>query len=162
LPSIGVKYWGTYRKVPENAEIVKGRIYESRGSLNQSLPEDIALSFIKDWRDELQAKYGIVSNYIEVDGTKFVVQWKVVGSPVAVSTIIAIIAIAIAAVAIGYALTQLAAVVHETGEVVSVLGPENVSMILSVLYVFAFLMMFGPLIETIASLPRRLIRERRE
>jgi hypothetical protein len=164
VPSIGVKYLGVYRKVPDNYEVVKGRIYESRGSLNQPIPEDIALGFIKDWRDELEVKHGVISNYIEVNGTQFIVQWKVTGSPEpgVVSTIVTIIVVALAAVAIGYALSQLAAVVHETGEVLSILGPENVSMIMNVLFMFAFLMMFGPLMSTIAELPKRLMPSKKE
>jgi hypothetical protein len=164
MPSIGIKYWGVYRRVPDNYEVVKGRIYESRGSLNQPIPEDIAFGFIKDWREELLVKYGVISNYIEVNGTEFIVQWKVTGSPEPslISTIVTIITVAFAAVAFGYALSQLAAVIHETGELLSVLGPENLSLLMNVLFMFAFVMMFGPLISTIAELPKRLMPPKKE
>jgi hypothetical protein len=161
MPSIGSKYWGTYSKVPDNHEAVKGRIYESRGSFNQPIPEDIALGFLKDWRDELEAKEGVISNYIEVNGTDFVIQWKVTGTPepgIVSAIVYAIIAIAVL-VAAYYALSGLSAVVHETGQVLSILGPENVSLILNALFFFFMLMMLSPLISMFAEIPRRLTKE---
>ncbi len=160
MVSIGIKYWGMYRKVPDNHEAIKGQIYESRGSLNMQIPEDIALGFLKDWRDELEAKEGIITNYIEVNGTDFVIQWKVTGTPEpgTVSAIVyAICAIAVL-VAAYYALSELSAVIHETGQVLSILGPENISMIMNILFLFFMLTMFSPLISTLAELPRQMVR----
>lgn len=147
--------------MPDNHEAIKGHIYESRGSFNMPIPEDIGLGLIKDWRDELEAKEGIISNYIEVNGTDFVVQWKVTGTPEpgVVSTIVtAIIAIAVL-VAAYYALSGLSAVIHETGELASVLGPENLSLLLNIVFFFFMLMMFSPMISMITELPKRLVRK---
>jgi hypothetical protein len=179
VPSIGVKYLGTYRRVPDNHQVIPDQIYESRGSFNQPIPENIALGLLKDWRDQLYTTQGIVSNYIAVDGTNFVIQWKVpksaFQSSAAAGTVTAaipwgavlyviykiLITVAVGA-AIYYGLTALAAVIHESGQVLSILGPENVSMITNVLFMFAFMMMFGPFISMIAELPRRLMPPKKE
>jgi hypothetical protein len=177
VPSIGVKYWGTYVRVPDNHQVIPDQIYESRGSFNQPIPENIALGLLKDWRDRLYVTQGIVSNYIAVDGTNFVIQWKVPKSAfkttatasttetvtaviewgAVIATVLKIVLAAVIAAGIVYGLSALAAVIHETGQVLSILGPENVSMITTVLFMFAFIMMFGPFIETIAELPKRLM-----
>jgi len=160
MPSIGIKYWGRYVKVPDNHEVVKGRIYESRGSFNQPIPEDIALGFLKDWKAELEAREGIIANYIEVNGTNFTIQWRAVGTPEPgiVSVIVAAILAVAVLVAAYYALTALAGVIHETGVVLSILGPENVSLILNALFLFFMLMMLNPLISMMAEIPRRILR----
>jgi hypothetical protein len=160
MVSIGYKYWGTYSKVPDNHEAIKGRIYESRGSFNQSIPEEIALGFLKDWRSELEAKEGIITNYIEVNGTDFVIQWKVTGTPepgIVAAIVYAIIIVAIS-VAAYYALSALSAVIHETGQVLSIIGPENLSLILNILFFFFMLMMFGSLISSFTAIPRRMMQ----
>jgi len=162
MPSIGVKYWGIYSRVPDNHEAIPGQIYESRGSFNQPIPEDIALGFLKDLRDRLLVEKGIIANYIEVKGTDFVIQWKVTGTPEPgiVSTIVVIILVIIGIVAATYFLSELKAVVHETGQVLSIMGPENLNMLMNILFLFAILMMFGPLISAIAEIPRRIMPRR--
>ncbi|MEM2355163.1 MAG: hypothetical protein QXO00_02455 [Candidatus Bathyarchaeia archaeon] len=162
MPSIGVKYWGIYSRVPDNHEAILGQIYESRGSLNQPIPEDIALGFLKDWRERLTVEKGIITNYIEVKGTDFVVQWKVTGTPEpgTISTIITIIVAIAAIVAATYFLSELKATIHETGQVLSIMGPENLSMLMNILFLFAMLMMFGPLISVIAEIPSRIMPRR--
>ena len=172
MARLGTRVYGYYVRVPDNHQVVAGQIYETRGYFNADIPEDIALSMIKDWRDELQVKEGIVTNYIEVSGKNFILQWKVykptgyssqatltaaIPWPVIIETILTIIKIAVVAVAVYYGLKALEAVIKETGQVLSILGPENVSMITNVLFMFVFLMMFSPLISMIAELPRRLI-----
>ncbi len=162
MPSIGVRYWGIYSRVPDNHEAIPGQIYESRGSFNQPIPEDIALGFLKDWRERLLVEKGVITNYIEVKGTDFVIQWKVTGTPepgIVSAIVIAILVIA-AIVATAYMLSELKAVIHETGQVLSIMGPENLSILMNVLFLFAMLMMFGPLISTIAEIPRRIMPRR--
>jgi hypothetical protein len=177
VPSIGVKYWGTYRKVPDSHQVIPDQVYESRGSFNQPVPEDIALGMIKRWRNDLYVTQGIVTNYIAVDKTNFVIQWKVpksvfttTASASATETVTAavpwgavlyviykiLIVVAVGA-AIYYGLTALAAVIHETGQVLSILGPENVSMITTVLFMFFFLMLFSPLLSMLSELPKRIM-----
>jgi hypothetical protein len=90
-----------------------------------------------------------------------VIQWKVTGTPepgIVSAIVYAIIAIAVL-VAAYYALSGLSAVVHETGQVLSILGPENVSLILNALFFFFMLMMLSPLISMFAEIPRRLTKE---
>jgi len=160
MPSIGIKYWGSYKPVPNDYQAIPGRIYESRGSFNREIPEDIALGFLKDWRDELQAKYGVISNYMEVSGTRFVVQWKVTGTPEPgiIATIIEIICTVALLVAAYYALTALTAAIHETGELLSILGPENISMIVQIIFMFFILWMLSPLITLFAEISKRIAR----
>ena len=161
MVSIGVRYWGTYRRVPENYAVVANRIYESRCELNQELPPEIALSFLYDWRNKLEVEHGVKTHYIEVTGTKATIQWYVTeASPIAVSTIVGIIAAVFLAVAIGYALSQLAIAVKETGELVSVLGPENVSMFLNVIMFAMMLYLMGPMISLISGMVERVVRRR--
>jgi len=161
LVSIGIKYWGTYRRVPENYAVVAKRMYESRGELNQELPPEIALSFLYDWRNKLEVEHGIKTQYIEVTGKKAVIQWYVTeASPIAVSTIAAMIAAAFLGIAIGYALSQLALTIKETGELLSVLGPENTSMFLSIIMFAMILYLMGPMISLISGIVERITRRR--
>jgi hypothetical protein len=118
------------------------------------------LGFLKDWRDELQAKYGVISNYMEVSGTRFVVQWKVTGTPEPgiIATIIEIICTVALLVAAYYALTALTAAIHETAELLSILGPENISMIVQIIFMFFILWMLSPLITLFTEIPKRIAR----
>ncbi|MEM2262548.1 MAG: hypothetical protein QXK24_08870 [Ignisphaera sp.] len=149
MPSIGYKYWGVYKSVPDNYRAIPNRIYESRGSFNRELPEDILLGFLKDWRDELEATHGIISNYMEVQGTNFIVQWRVTGTPEpgTIATIVQLILAIALLVAAAYALHELAASIHETKELVSILGPENISMIVQIIFMFFILMFLSPIIS---------------
>jgi len=161
LVSIGVRYWGTYRRVPENYAVVANRIYESRCELNQELPPEIALSFLYDWRNKLEVEHGVKTHYIEVTGTKATYQWYVTeASPIAVSTIIEMIAAAFLGVAIGYALSQLAITIKETGELISILGPENTSMFLNVITFAMMLYLMSPMISLITGMVERVVRRR--
>ena len=106
-------------------------------------------------------EHGVKTQYIEVTGTKATIQWYVTeASPIAVSTIVGIIAAVFLAVAIGYALSQLAIAVKETGELVSVLGPENVSMFLNVIMFAMMLYLMGPMISLISGMVERVVRRR--
>jgi len=175
LVSIGVRYWGTYRRVPDNYAVVANRIYESRCELNQELPPEIALSFLYDWRNKLEVEHGVKTQYIEVTGKKATVQWYVAETSeiatvvaqappavpgVAVSTIVALIAAAFLGVAVGYALSQLAITIKETGELISVLGPENVSMFLNVITFAMMLYLMSPMISLITGMVERVVRRR--
>ena len=161
MVSIGVRYWGTYRRVPDNYAVVANRIYESRCELNQELPPEIALSFLYDWRNKLEVEHGIKTHYIEVTGTKATYQWYVTeAAPIAVSEIVTLIALAFAAVAVGYALSQLAITIKETGELISILGPENTSMFLNVITFAMMLYLMSPMISLITGMVERVVRRR--
>jgi hypothetical protein len=161
MASLGVKYFGIYTPQPSDAAAIPYAIYESRGSLNQSVPEAIALSYLKDVRDKLMVEHAVYTQYIEVSGTKFTCQWYVKGTPHpgVISTIVMIIAVAVAAVAIGYALTGLTAAISETGKLVSVLGPENVGMILQIFFLMAMFMFLGPIMDMITGAVKRVARK---
>lgn len=179
MVSIGVKYYGAYRKVPDNHQVIPDQIYESRGAFSQPIPSEIALGLIKDWRNKMLIEHGIVTNYIEVSGQSFMFQWKVPRtafvSSASAQTIQAAIPwgavlyviyqIAIAAIiaaGIYYGLTALSAVIHETGQVLSLLGPENISMVVQIFYLFFLLMLLSPLISLFTELPRRIMPPRKE
>jgi len=162
MVSIGVKSWGIYRRVPETHIVKAGVIYESRGEVDREIPSEIALSFIYDWRSRLEVEHGIRTNYISVVGRKVVIQWSVPGaSPIGVKAIIIAIIAVCGMVAAKYLVEAIALSIHETGELASILGPENVSLILSMLSLLMLFMMFSPMISMMIGIFRPVIRERR-
>ena len=158
--SIGIRYYGIYRKVPENNVVIAKRIYESHGELNEELPPEIALSFLYDWRNKLEVEHGVKTTYIEVSGKKATIQWYVEhASPIAVSTIVAIIAATFLGIALGYALSQLALTIKETGELLSILGPENTSILLNIMFLALILVMMNPILSAISGVAKAVRRD---
>ena len=108
MASLGIYYWGVKTVSKDTDVVIDDQIYETYGEFDRDIPEAIALSMLKDWRDRLLTEKGIVSNYMAVSGRRWVVQWRkppgapIEQSPVAISTVVyAIITIAVA-VALAY------------------------------------------------------------
>ncbi|RLI43535.1 hypothetical protein DRO59_00535 [Candidatus Bathyarchaeota archaeon] len=159
MASIGYRYYGIARKVSEDEAVKPNVIYESWGEFNQEIPEEVALSYLKDWRDKLAVEHGVFTQYMEVNGKAFAVQWYVKhASPVAVRTIILAIVIVAGIVATAYLVQELTATVKETKELASVIGPENISMVVSILGLFLFFMMCSPFISMVSEIPRMMTR----
>jgi len=159
MVSLGYRYYGIARKVSEDEAVKPNVIYESLGEFNQEVPEEVALSYLKEWRDKLAVEHGVFTQYMEVNGKTFVVQWYVKhASPIAVSTIIMAIVIVAGIVATAFLVHELTATVKETKELASVIGPENISMIVSIIGLMLFFMMFSPFISMMAEIPRMITR----
>jgi len=159
MVSLGYRYYGIARKVSEDEAVKPNVIYESWGEFNQEIPEEVALSYLKEWRDKLAVEHGVFTQYMEVNGKTFIVQWYVKhASPIAISTIILAIVIVAGIVAATFLIHELTATVKETKELASVIGPENISMIVSIFGLFFFFMLLSPFISMVSEIPRMMTR----
>ena len=164
---LGTYYWGAKTPVRDTDTVIDDQIYETYGEFDQDVPEAIALSMLKDWRDRLLTEKGIVSNYMAVSGRKWIVQWRkpagapIEHSPIAISTVIsAIIAIAVA-VALAYLAQELTMLARETYRVLSLFGPENLSMIVQIMAMVMIFMFLSPIMSAMAEIPKRIARGER-
>jgi len=161
---LGTYYWGAKTPVRDTDTVIDDQIYETYGEFDQDVPEAIALSMLKDWRDRLLTEKGVVSNYMAVSGRKWIVQWRkpagapIEQSPIAISTVIsAIIAIAVA-VALAYLAQELTMLARETYRVLSLLGPENLSIIVQIMAMMMIFMFLSPIMSAMAEIPKRIAR----
>ena len=161
---LGTYYWGAKTPVRDTDTVIDDQIYETYGEFDQDVPEAIALSMLKDWRDRLLTEKGIVSNYMAVSGRQWVVQWRkpagapIEQSPISISTVIsAIIAIAVA-VALAYLAQELTMLARETYRVLSLLGPENLSIIVQIMAMMMIFMFLSPIMSAMAEIPKRIAR----
>lgn len=156
MPSIGIRQYGLYKKQPENAMLIPNILYESHGEFDRGLPDDIALGFLKDWKEELLVKEGIIANYLEVNGNKWTVQWK---SPTEKSLLTTIVIVAIVAIAVTvsakYLADSLTNLAHETGQLVSLLGPENLNILMQIITLIIVLQLISPLLESARKVFRK-------
>ena len=167
MAMLGTYYWGAKTPVRDTDIVIDDQIYETYGEFDRDIPEAIALSMLKDWRDRLLAEKGIVSNYMAVSGRQWVVQWRkpagapIEQSPIAISTVIsAIIAIAVA-VALAYLAQELTMLARETYRVLSLLGPENLSIIVQIMAMMMIFMFLSPIMSAMAEIPKRIARGER-
>ena len=161
---LGTYYWGAKTPVRDTDTVIDDQIYETYGEFDRDVPEAIALSVLKDWRDRLLTEKGIVSNYMAVSGRQWVVQWRkpagapIEQSPIAISTVIsAIIAIAVV-VALAYLAQELTMLARETYRVLSLFGPENLSMIVQIMMMMMIFMFLSPIMSAMAEIPKRIAR----
>ena len=164
MAMLGTYYWGAKTPVRDTDIVIDDQIYETYGEFDQDIPEAIALSMLKDWRDRLLTEKGIISNYMAVSGRQWVVQWrkpagaKIEQSPVTIETVIsALVAIAIF-VAAAYLAQSIAMAAKETYRVLSLLGPENLSIIVQIIMMMVIFMFLSPIISTMAEIPKRIAR----
>ena len=164
MASLGIYYWGAKTPTQDTDIVIDDQIYETYGEFDRDIPEAIALSMLKDWRDRLLTEKGIVSNYMAVSGRQWVVQWRkpagapIEQSPIAISTVIsAIIAIAVA-VALAYLAQELTMLAKETYKVLSLLGPENLSIIVQIMAMMMIFMFLSPIMSAMAEIPKKIIR----
>jgi len=162
---LGTYYWGAKTPVRDTDTVIDDQIYETYGEFDQDVPEAIALSMLKDWRDRLLTEKGIVSNYMAVSGRQWVVQWrKPAGAPIeqspitiATAVIYGIIAIGVA-VAFTYLARELTALARETYRVLSLLGPENLSIIVQIMAMMMIFLFLSPIMSAMAEIPKRIVR----
>jgi len=161
LASIGTRYIGIRKPVTDTTVVIAGEIYETWGTIDKEIPEDIALGYLMKWRDELLVREGIVTQYMAVEGGNWLVQWKKpVASPIGIGDIVAIIIGIAVIVAITYLARELKVLAEATAHILSVLGPENVTLIVQAMFMFMLLMFMGPFISMIARIPE-MIRRRK-
>ena len=164
MASLGIYYWGAKTPVRDTDIVIDDQIYETHGEFDQDIPEAIALSMLKDWRDRLLTEKGIVSNYMAVSGRQWVVQWRkpagapIEQSPIAISTVVyALITIGVA-VALGYLAYELSILARETYRVLSLLGPENLSIIVQIIAMMMIFMFLSPIISVMTEIPKKIIK----
>ena len=164
MASLGIYYWGVKTVSKDTDVVIDDQIYETYGEFDRDIPEAIALSMLKDWRDRLLTEKGIVSNYMAVSGRRWVVQWRkppgapIEQSPVAISTVVyAIITIAVA-VALAYLAHEVAGTAKETYRVLSLLGPENLSMIVQIMCMIVIFTFLSPIMSAMAEIPKRIMK----
>jgi len=148
LPSIGIRYWGMYEKQTENDPIVKGYVYEEIRRYDSDLPPEKYFELLKQLRDYIDnSEYGLKTQYIEVNGNWIRVQFRKVGSPLITwGTVIQLIALGISVALVGWAASLVA---HEIYKIVSVLGPETVNWVLTIMMLFLMLSFMTPMIDMV-------------
>jgi len=156
VPSIGYRQYGIYKRLPDNALLVPKVLYETSGQFDKQIPNELAIGFLNDWKNEMQATHGIIATYLEVNGDKWTVQWY---SPTEKSLIGTIVITAIVAVAVTVAFKFLAEsltnLAQETGELVTLLGPENLQMLLQIVMLIVVLSLMSPLINAVTGAFKR-------
>ena len=164
MASLGIYYWGIKTPSKDTDVVIDDQIYETYGEFDRDIPEAVALSMLKDWRDRLLTEKGIVSNYMAVSGRRWVVQWRkpagapIEQSPVAISAVVyAIITIAVA-VALAYLAQEVAGTARETYRVMSLLGPENLSMIVQIMCMIVIFTFLSPIMSAMAEIPKRIMK----
>ena len=160
MVSLGYRYYGIARKVSEDEAVKPNVIYESWGEFNQEIPEEVALSYLQEWRNRLAVEHGVFTQYMEVRGKTFVVQWYVkhTSPPIPVREIILTLIIVAGIIASIFLAREITATIKETRELASVIGPENLSMIVSIFGLFILLMFMSPFISMIAEIPKMITR----
>lgn len=134
MVSIGIKVYGIMKAVPENHVPDPKCYYETRQELDRAPPQGQERDFLLYIKQKLETEENVKVVFAEVIGNRLTIQWKVLGSPVSVSTIIALI---IAAVIV-FGLVVLA---RETYQILTFLGPEMASQIVQMLsYLFLLFM----------------------
>jgi hypothetical protein len=134
--SIGIRHFGLATHVDDSEVPIRGVIYETRSELDNPPPAGQELDFLYYIKQEIENREHVSVVFAEVVDNVLVVQWKSLGSPISILVIVGIIALAI----LVYTLTMLA---HETYKIVSVIGPETISMIMQILLIFVVLQMMS-------------------
>jgi hypothetical protein len=145
--SIGTKLVGLRQKVSEDTEVKTGVYYETVSNLDKAPATGQELEFLTYVKQKIETEEHVSVRYIEVDGTTLTVQWKSLGSPIAVGVIVALI---IAAVVV-FGLVLLS---REVYQIISFLGPETTGMIFQVLTLFLFLMVMSYFLNLIPRFRR--------
>lgn len=85
--------WGTYnygQKIPisESDEVIHDQLYEARFETTFDIPDSIELPLIQEYRRLYDYLFGVETTYVYVKGKDVIIQWKVTGSPAAISSIL--------------------------------------------------------------------------
>lgn len=148
VASIGIRRYGIYRRLSDNTLLIPKVLYESKGTFDQPIPEELAVGYLNEWKQRMLVEQGIVATYLEVNGQNWTVQWY---SPTEKSLLGTIVATAIIAIAVSVALYYLSQsltnLAQETGEIISLLGSENVAMLLQIIALVIILQLISPLLD---------------
>ena len=151
--SIGIRVYGFATKVDDNQVPKVNTYYETQQKLNGKPPAGQEKDFLLYIKQKVETEEHVHVNYASISNENLVVQWKSLGSPIAISTIVAIIVIAIA-------LFGLAAVLSQTYMIATTLGSETIGQVFSVVGLI-FVLMFISSILSIATgfMPKMRRRE---
>jgi tetrahydromethanopterin S-methyltransferase subunit E len=144
LTSIGLRQYGSLQRVEDTHVPIAGVVYETRSTLSEPPPAGQELDFLYYIKNKVESEEDVRVVFAEVIGNSLTVQWKSLGSPVAVSTIIALIVAAVIAFFIYMTM-------HETYKIVSIISPENISMFFNII----FLILVLSVISSITGMFRR-------
>jgi hypothetical protein len=138
----------------ESDPIVKGYVYEEIRKYDSDIPPDKYFQLLTQLREKIDgSEYGLKTQYIEVNEKWVRVQFTKTGSPLITwATVIQIIVVAISVALVGWAASLLT---HELYKLATVLGPENVSMIVNVLVLFFFISFLSPIMDMVTRAFRR-------
>ena len=146
----GTRYIGIYKEVKQEDPIAVGSYYEARFTAPIDIPDNIELTLITAFRGLSDQISGQRTNYIYVSGRTVIIQWYAEHhSPITLGEVVTVI-LAIAAV---YAITLM---LQSLYQVLSLLSPENISMILNIVMMFLMLNFMTTMIMRFTEfLPRR-------
>jgi len=94
-----------------------------------------------------------------VNGRTWVVQWrkprgaKIESSPIAIGTVVTAILVIAGIIALAYLARELTFTIKETTRLVSVIGRENITMILNIVTMMMTLMFVSAMMGIIARIP---------
>lgn len=143
--SVGVRVYGTLRAVDENIVPTTNEYYETQIKLDKTAPIGQEQDFLLHIKQEIETKEHVHVNFLSVDNKDLTVQWKSLGSPITISTIVTIIVITIA-------LFALASVLNQTYHILSIFNPEQISRLMNIVILFLVLSMFSTIL---GAVPKR-------
>jgi hypothetical protein len=146
--SIGIRQYGSLRKVDDNHVPEVNVYYETQSQISSNPPTGQEIAFLQYIKQQIESQEHVHVSYVSVDGTNLVCQWKSLGSPIAVTIIITIIAVAIA-------LYMLSMVLHETYKIISFLGAEGMSGIMQIFALFVMLQFMSMIMGAVTPMLRK-------
>jgi len=175
--NIGMRVYGIYTKVTEDDSIPYGGYCELHGELSKDVPDNIALQYLTEWRHQVELTEGLRANFIQTGSKTFIMQCQnikkqevtaevgvtptgakiyknfVITITISVAFVIKVILLAAAVAALAYIiLSGLTAVVHETGQVLSMFSPEQLSGFINIIYLVIMLIFIGTVMSYMPKL----------